>query len=211
MKKICKKCYKEKELNDFHKNKNIIDGHHTICKECRHNIRKLNNYKRSVESKICPKCNLLLNHEYYNCDKSSKDGLQTYCKNCQIINSQNYYKKGGKDVFFKRLYKDLRRNAKSRNIDVLIDINDIIQLYEKNKTCSISGIEMTTLFIPNEGRWKRIHNVSIDRIDSNLGYTKNNIQLVCSIVNTMKWDLNQNNFLTMCKKIYLHNKDIISS
>jgi hypothetical protein len=208
MKKICNKCFKEKVLNDFHKNKNVIDGYHTICKDCRRNVRKLNNYKRTTESKICPKCNILLTHDHYNCDKSSKDGLQTYCKNCQIINSQKYYQKGGKDVFFKRLYKDLCRNAKSRNIDVSIDINDVIQLYEKNKKCTISGIEMTTLFIPNEGKWKRIHNVSVDRIDSKLGYTRENIQLVCSIVNTMKWDLNQDDFLIMCKNIYLYKCNI---
>lgn len=205
MKKSCKNCLKDKDLNDFHKNKNIIDGHHTICKECRRNIRKLNNYERSVNEKVCPKCNLLLNHQYYYSDKSSKDGLQTYCKKCQIINTQNYYQNGGRDVFFKRLFKDLCKNAVSRNIDILIDIDDIINLYNQNNKCSISGIEMTTLFIPNEGKWKRIHNVSVDRIDSKLGYTKDNIQLVCSIVNTMKWDLNQEDFLIMCKNIYLYN------
>jgi hypothetical protein len=205
MEKICTKCNVNKKLDNYHKNKNIKDGYHTICKECRHNLRKLSNYKVNVDSKKCPKCKLILNNIHFSCDKSSKNGLQTYCKNCQVINSQIYYQKGGKDIFFKRLYKDLCRNAKSRKINVSINLDDIILLYEKNNKCSISGIQMTTLYIPNEGKWKRIHNVSVDRINSNLGYTKDNIQLVCSIINIMKWDLNQNDFINMCHKISLNN------
>lgn len=33
--KICKICEKEKELEEFHKNKNAKDGRYHICKECR--------------------------------------------------------------------------------------------------------------------------------------------------------------------------------
>lgn len=209
MKKICKNCNIEKDNIYFHKNKNIKDGFHIICKECRSNIRKSYNYKRIIDSKECPKCQLILEHTHFYSDKSSKDGLQTYCKNCQLINSKYYYEKGGENVFFKKLYKDLIRNAKQRNIEVLIKIDDIINLYNKNKKCSISGLEMTTVFVPNEGKWKRITNVSVDRIDSKKSYSIDNIQLVCSIINTMKWDLNQHDFLNICKKIYLYNNDKI--
>lgn len=45
----------------------------------------------------------------------------------------------------------------------------------------------------------------VDRIDSKLCYTKNNIHLVYAIVNTIKWDLNQNDVLIMCKNIFLYN------
>lgn len=34
------------------------------------------------------------------------------------------------------------------------------------------------------------------------GYTKDNVQLVCSIVNKMKLDLNMIEFITLCKIIY---------
>lgn len=207
MRKTCTHCNIEKEYGEFHKNKNIKDGYHIICKECRSNLRKSCNYKRINESKECPKCKLKLDHSNFYSDKSSKNGLQTYCKKCQLINTQIYYENGGKFLFFKRLYNDLLRNAKKRNIVVSININDIIDMYNKNNKCFMTGLEMTTIYIPNEGKWKRITNVSVDRIDSKKEYTIDNIQLVCSIVNTMKWDLNQSDFVDICKKIYLYNNN----
>ena len=33
------------------------------------------------------------------------------------------------------------------------------------------------------------YNISVDRVDPRIHYTKENIQLVCSIVNTVKWDI----------------------
>lgn len=41
-----------------------------------------------------------------------------------------------------------------------------------------------------------------NRIDSTKGYTKDNTQLVCDIVNRMKLDLPMNEFVTLCKIIY---------
>ena len=49
---------------------------------------------------------------------------------------------------------------------------------------------------------------SVDRIDSNKGYEKGNIQIVHKIVNRMKWSLNQKAFIWFCKKIYENNLDI---
>ena len=40
MEKICTKCNINKNLNEFHKNKNYNDGFMNICKLCRHNTRK---------------------------------------------------------------------------------------------------------------------------------------------------------------------------
>jgi len=32
--KICNTCYKEKQINEFHNNKNKVDGKQKYCKEC---------------------------------------------------------------------------------------------------------------------------------------------------------------------------------
>ena len=50
------------------------------------------------------------------------------------------------------------------------------------------------------------YNISIDRIDSSKGYIKGNIQLVCGIVNVMKSDSSEDEFLQLCKKIVEHNR-----
>lgn len=52
-------------------------------------------------------------------------------------------------------------------------------------------------------------NVSIDRIDSNKGYTKDNVQLVCSAINFMKSNLSLNDFIMYCESVinYKINKN----
>lgn len=45
-------------------------------------------------------------------------------------------------------------------------------------------------------------NVSVDRIDSKKGYTRDNVQLVCMAINQMKSDLDNNTFYNLCKAVY---------
>ena len=49
-------------------------------------------------------------------------------------------------------------------------------------------------------------NISIDRINSSLGYTKDNVQLVAAIVNRMKTDLPDSEFIKICSIITDNNK-----
>lgn len=73
---------------------------------------------------------------------------------------------------------------------------------KQNGLCAISNIPMTYTF--NSGRIPT--NVSVDRIDSNKSYTKNNIQLVCMAVNQMKSDLDMITFYRFCEAILLNAK-----
>ena len=43
--------------------------------------------------------------------------------------------------------------------------------------------------------------VSVDRVDSNKGYLKDNVVLCCDSVNTMKMKLDTKEFLNICKEI----------
>lgn len=177
----------------------------SICKSCRSLSRKQLNYDIKTDDKRCMRCNIIKPYTDFYKDKSASDGLQSYCKHCGKIINKEYYEKNGQDVYFKKLYKDLLKNAERRNIDVSITLEDIVNLYDSKNICNISGIKMTTHFVPYEGRSNRIYNVSVDRIDSKKSYHKDNIQLVCSIVNTMKWDLVQKDFIDICKHIYINN------
>ncbi|MEI6186869.1 MAG: hypothetical protein WCP46_00005 [Alphaproteobacteria bacterium] len=73
---------------------------------------------------------------------------------------------------------------------------------KQNGVCAISGINMT--FEMDNGRVYT--NLSVDRKDSNIGYIKDNIHLVCMAVNQMKSDLTLNELLYFCESIIKNNK-----
>jgi len=74
----------------------------------------------------------------------------------------------------------------------------VFALYHKQKgLCALSGVPMTYLckqgIVPT--------NASIDRIDPNKGYTLDNIQFVCHMVNIMKWTMSVEGLLEWCTLI----------
>lgn len=87
-------------------------------------------------------------------------------------------------------------NKKSRNRH--LDIDYVMGIYDAQEgLCALSGIKMT--HITGEGRVPT--NISIDRIDSNLGYVEGNIQLVCCAVNVAKSNWTEEEFIDVCRKI----------
>jgi hypothetical protein len=52
-------------------------------------------------------------------------------------------------------------------------------------------------------------NVSVDRINSRYGYTPENVQLVCDIVNRMKSNMTVAELREWCKAIMENNEDAI--
>lgn len=95
----------------------------------------------------------------------------------------------------KNLWNNLLRGAKSRNLVVEIKPKDIWDLFIKqNRLCALSGIEIYF------GKTKHEETTaSVDRIDSSLGYTVTNIQIVHKKINQIKMDISQDDFVYYCK------------
>jgi hypothetical protein len=73
-----------------------------------------------------------------------------------------------------------------------------MEIYQKqNGKCVISNVEMT--YVAGKGRV--FTNISIDRINSNIGYEKGNIQLVCFAVNVMKQENTLEDLIYWCREI----------
>ena len=95
----------------------------------------------------------------------------------------------------KHMLINAKNKSKERNYEYNLCENDIVGLLIKqNNKCALSNIPFV-----NEINDK--FKMSLDRIDSNKGYTKDNVQLVCIVVNRMKSDLEQDYFINICKKI----------
>ena len=110
---------------------------------------------------------------------------------------KNHAWTGYKDIYGKQ-YLKVKQNAERRNIDFCISIEDMQELWEsQDKKCAYSGIEL----IP----WKKSEDtnstMSLDRIDSKIGYTKDNIQWVHKDINNMKMGIDEKIFLDFCCKI----------
>jgi hypothetical protein len=180
-----------------------------ICKICRSSNRKTLSFEKPTSGeKKCPNCKETKQYSKFSKDKCSTNGCQTYCKLCQKINMSNYYASLDYKGFIKLGYNDLKGNAKKRGIVVNITYDDIIKKYDnQNGNCALTGYKMThrRQELGKKRSDRYLYNISIDRIDSQKSYDCENIQLVCSIVNTIKWDLPQTEFIKICTKITEHN------
>jgi hypothetical protein len=84
-----------------------------------------------------------------------------------------------------------KKHSKEQNRNFDIDVSDLENLMKiQNGFCALSGIEFSEEIRP-----------SLDRIDSNLGYEKGNIQLVLHDINRMKSNFSIERFLYLCEKI----------
>lgn len=170
---------------------------------------------RIVNSKkllYCNRCKKWLDEDLFNIDNSNlhnnKGNKCLHCKNCQIKKYKNYLNRTASDKEF-ALRRKLRcalngaiRRSKKYNRYIDLNIDFLLYLWEKQKgKCAITGYDMTFDFY--KGRVNS--NVSLDRIDSSKGYTKDNVQLVCMAANQMKNDLAMDELINICQDIINYN------
>lgn len=204
LKKTCRICEESKLISGYNKSLSGKYGLSNECKECRSiNRRKLDISAKTTGTKVCPSCDKELHVNKYNKDKSIiRDGLQSCCKECQKIRGVKWASTF--DGFIKKLFGDIKSNARRRTKTLKVEITtqDIIDMYKKqNGKCALTQKEMTYKAYVRTKEEQHImnkKNISVDRIDSSKGYTKDNIQLVCAIINRMKTDMTNDEFEEWC-------------
>ena len=153
---------------------------------------------------ICSSCQQYKKSKEFskNTNNKTRDCLNYVCKKCY---STTYNRNriantiaNKLDTILKARFNDAKQRARKHNIYNDLTIKDLYELWNKqNGKCAISGIDMTT-----DSYAGRIStNISIDKINPLKGYTKSNIQLVCSAVNMMKGSMDMDEFLFFCKNI----------
>lgn len=91
-------------------------------------------------------------------------------------------------------YTRLKRSAEKRNIIFEVSIKYLWELFQKQQQiCAITGD-----YIPN------IKEASLDRINSNLGYTEENVQWVTYQANISKHIMSMEELYKFCKKVLNH-------
>lgn len=140
------------------------------------------------------------------CLYCNKDLISRQTKFCSLHHNRkhNLEKYGGYEYTKKlraaspRAYLSRLRAVKDRSEELSLDFLENLY-FEQKGLCALSKEPMTYLQIG--GNKKVPTNISIDRIDSNLGYTEINTQLVCHRVNIMKFDGTLEEMKLWCQKV----------
>jgi hypothetical protein len=134
--------------------------------------------------------------------------LKEYRKNnkekCEISRNKSIakYRKESPDIFItRRLFFGSRTRSKIKKIDFDLTQEWILEKI-RNGICPVTGITFYIDASPSKhGGAQFPFAPSLDRIDSNKGYTKENTQVVVWIYNAAKSSFTHNDVLTLAKSI----------
>lgn len=133
--------------------------------------------------KRCADCFEVKSTDLFHKNSQQKDGLSCYCKKCSKIKNSIKYFKNSADHEFK-LNKTLqasRQRAEKKNLEHTLTLEELKRLYPIDNKCPILGIELSWGFPKDTSP-------SLDRIDSNKGYTYDNCQIISNKANRIKSD-----------------------
>lgn len=139
------------------------------------------------KQKLCSNCGLLKDvSEYYESQRGTK------CKVCVLEKTRNYKKEKRKDPIFRKTegqkqkerrvrlwFNTLVHDSKRKNIEHSITVEEVQEIFEKQGgLCYWFGVPL----IPSS-KHKYPQQPSLDRLDRNKGYTKDNVVICCYTAN----------------------------
>lgn len=162
-----------------------------VCDNCGSEYKT--SYKTTLERKRCgrTKCKFCTNRTLTDEQRENRRNGRYYTKRCRDRQSlahkkklNSYYLKSWRAFITRRVHTI---EDKHKSCDITVDYIEEM-LKNQDCRCSISGIDLT--------HFKSLNDMSIDRIDNDLGHTKENVQIICRGLNIAK------NRHTNCDIIY---------
>lgn len=178
-------------------------GYHQVCRECEKKADIENEWKDGLL--LCHDCLQYKDESEFSAHGSTnpvRHNRRHICRSCTTerqrkhdINLENGKKL---EKCLKHRLLGAKDRAAKQNIPFDLELQYIIDLWHIQKgVCALSNLPMT--FELKQGRTPT--NVSIDKIDRELGYIKGNVQLVCMACNQIKSDMNEHEMYNFCKNI----------
>lgn len=179
---ICIKCKRDRPTTTFYTRK-LRDG-------------------RSVPRKECKKCRLKQGKQYIASlspeKRKRRNQLMSVRQRRFAVTHPFYW-----------LMKQVRFRAKRAPVKRQVSINThyLEELWKSQKgLCALTGQPMVLSVLDKRGWRNQKDRVSVDRRNSNEGYTPENTQLVRAIVNICKNAYDQIEFIKICAQVAQHNK-----
>lgn len=183
--KKCSICGVEKPFEDFHKDKSSKDGRKAACKECTKKRAKMYHQKNKAKN----------NESSRNWYKNNRE--KKLKQNKEWINS---------NVLRRLANVVTRRNKQKYGTDEVITKEALESILEsQGGKCYYTNKDMD--MTRSTGTKFNDYQISVDRKDSSLPYTKSNIVLCCWRVNQIKNNLSVEELLDWCKLILEHTNE----
>lgn len=116
------------------------------------------------------------------------------CGSCFEINTRPSFK--GMGCISLSYWSRVKSREKIKNREVGVDLKYIWDLFIGQRGyCVYTGTPLSR------------KNLSLDRVDSNKGYVKGNVQWVCKEINFMKRNIEEKYWIKMCKNVSDHQKE----
>ena len=126
------------------------------------------------------------------------------CRTCVQDNNRRTYSSSYQQ-YLMRVGYSLKHARKKQGFDWELESEDLIDLWQRQKgRCALTNVIMTH---HRDGGGSKAFNASVDRINPEVGYLKENLQLVCYAVNMLKGSLAPDEFFFWIKSIYEHACD----
>lgn len=190
MKKICSVCKIPKILGEFYTYKTRtlkVEKVRKQCKSCYKLAGEQSNKERHARVRLtrtrkcvgfCGKTKLW----------TEFDKKCTLCKECS-----------GKG-YLSRWISNIKNRSAKKGWSFDIDVQFIQELFDKQEgKCALTKIPFTFSPTKHKTYKKDPFSPSIDRIDSSRGYTKDNVRIVCMVVNLALNEFGYDVFSKMCR------------
>jgi hypothetical protein len=176
--------------------------------------------------KICSKCKVSKLIKDFGVDRKTKSGYKFWCKECSVAFNREW--RASNRTLARELDKKYRTKNKEKikiknkrryqNLTLDQKFEMLVNTAKKRKQfeCSISVEYVKSIWQKQEGRCaytklpltadaNQLTTMSLDRIDSDVGYVEGNVQLVCVSINRMKLDYPEHQFIQLCHCVAQNN------
>jgi hypothetical protein len=189
----CNICHQAKNTEEFYFRSN--GKPRKECKSCR--SLKNSKYYKANEEAIKQQT---AEYKELNIVKIKQDSIDYYLSNKKKIREeQKVYQNSPRGKLI-HLLSDALSRSKTKKKQFDLDIEFLLEMFEKqNGRCALTDINFS--FEKPKNYRVDPWTISLDRINSKLGYTKDNVRLVCTIVNFALNEWGEDNLIAMSKAV----------
>jgi hypothetical protein len=143
---------------------------------------------------------------YRNLEKKERKRNYSNRKNNTLAQAKTRYYSSDLKYITALMFQNARVRARTSNLEFNIDKEFLIELFKlQNNRCALTGLPFKYSDNDKNMCHRRPFAASLDRINCKKGYTKDNVRLVCIIVNFALCEFGDEAFDEMCES-YIINK-----